>query len=107
MAATITRAAGEAMRDSALRVPGVAGLSSGRFGEVALLLPGTRVTGIRHSERHGGAELHVIYDAGSGLPIADVADAVRAAAFSAARGAGMNLDAIDIIVADAQKVSPS
>ena len=105
MAAAINRAVGEAMRDAALAVPGVAGLSSGRFGEVALLLPGTRIHGIRPSDNHDGAEIHLVYDAGSARPIAEVADAVRHAAATAAAATGGHLDAIDIIVADAQKVN--
>lgn len=105
MAAAITRAVGEAMRDAALAVPGVAGLSSGRFGEVALLLPGTRIYGIRPSDNHDGAEIHLIYDAGSSRPIAAVADAVRKAVAAAAADVNGHFDAIDIIVADAQKVN--
>jgi hypothetical protein len=38
-------------------VPGVAGLHSGMFGEVATYLPGRRVSGVRVN--HGGVEVHV------------------------------------------------
>lgn len=107
MPATITRAVGEAMRDAAANVRGVAGLSSGRFGEVALLLPGTRINGIRPAQSHEGVEVHLIYDAGSNRPIPEVANDARAAVNAAARSAGEEFAAVDIIVADAMKEKES
>ncbi|EEI16041.1 hypothetical protein [Corynebacterium lipophiloflavum] len=103
MSGPITREIGEALCDAALGVPGVAGLSSGRFGEVALLLPGERIRGIRAAERGGlsGSEVHIIFDVGSARPIAEVATEVRSAALNSVAGC---LDFIDVVVADAQKL---
>ncbi|MCT1413420.1 hypothetical protein M3D57_07000 [Corynebacterium sanguinis] len=103
MAGPITRETGEALRDAALGVPGVADLSPGRFGEVALLLPGERIRGIRAAERDElfGAEIHIVFDVGSARPIAEVATEVRAAALDSLNDP---LDFIDVVVADAQKL---
>ena len=95
---SIGSAAGNAAWAAALRVPGVAGLHSGRVGEVALLLPGERIEGIKPS-RSGellGLEVHIVFDASSGLEIHGVAEAVRAAVADAAE-----FDFVDVVVADA------
>ncbi|SDM09479.1 hypothetical protein SAMN04488535_1894 [Corynebacterium mycetoides] len=102
MPAGISREAGEAVRDAALSVPGVASLSDGRFGEVALLLPGTRIGGIRPATRGtgpglAGVEVHIVYAVASGRPVAHVAGEVRAAALAAT-----GLPFVDVVVADAQ-----
>ena len=92
---SIGSAAGNAARAAALRVPGVAGLYRGRFGEVALLLPGER---IRPSRSGGllGIEVHIVFDVSSGLEIYGVADAVRSAVTDASE-----FDFVDVVVADA------
>lgn len=99
-AATVTREQGEAARDAALAISGVAGLHGGRIGEVALLLPGERIEGVRPVHRGEGMlgiEVHVVFDVSSERPIQDVADDIRAAVAEAT-----DLDFVDIVVADAQ-----
>jgi hypothetical protein len=65
----------EAVAAAALGCPFIAGLSGGRFGEVATYLPGRRVLGVRQAD--GTVEVHVV--ACWGVPLPDVADVVRAA----------------------------
>ena len=69
--ASVTRETGEKARDAALSVPGVAGLHGGRVGEVALLLPGTRIEGIRAANRgdESGLEVHIVFDVSSGRDV--------------------------------------
>lgn len=95
----ITLEVGEAVRDSALGVPGVAGLDNGRVGEVALLLPKARVEGLRQVTRDGdrGIEVHIVFDTASGRDIQSVAADVRSAVFGAA-----DFPFVDVIVADAR-----
>lgn len=60
---------------AALAVPGVAGLHTGTFGEVATYLPGRSVEGVRlRPER---TEVHLVVRWGA--PVLATADAVRAA----------------------------
>lgn len=96
--ASVTRETGEKARDAALSVPGVAGLHGGRVGEVALLLPGTRIEGIRVANRGGaaGLEVHIVFDVSSERDVRAVADSVRDAV---SRAAGV--DVVDVVVADA------
>ncbi|WKD56844.1 hypothetical protein CAPI_01350 [Corynebacterium capitovis DSM 44611] len=96
----MTRDVGEAAVAAALSTPGVAGLHAGRFGEVALLLPGTRIPGLRSVERASlrGIEVHLVYDVDSGLTVSAAASNARAAV-SAATGAPF----VDVIVADAAR----
>ena len=56
-------------------VPGVAGLHTGVFGEVATYLPGRRVEGVRIGP--GGCAVHVVLIWGA--PVLATADLVRAA----------------------------
>lgn len=58
-----------------LGTPGVHGLHSGAFGEVATYLPGRRVTGVRVLD--DSCEVHVTLSWGA--PFADTSAAVRAA----------------------------
>lgn len=95
----VTREVGEAARKAALAVPGVAGLHGGRVGEVALLLPGERIEGIRlaHRGENGtGVEVHIAFDVSSDRDIPAVADEVREAVLTADE-----IDFVDVIVADA------
>ena len=65
----------EAVAAAAQGCPLVAGLTGGRFGEVATYRPGRRILGVRQA---GGAlEVHVI--ARWGTPLPELADVVRAA----------------------------
>ena len=99
---SVTREAGEAARNAALSVPGVAGLHGGRVGDVALLLPGARIEGLRLA-RHGeasGLEVHVVYDVDSEREISAVAEDVRTAVL----GSG-DYAFVDVVVADAVRAS--
>lgn len=57
-------------------VPGVADLHSGRFGEVALLYPRHRVTGLRRTS--DALEVWLVVDLSAPRPLADIAAEVRA-----------------------------
>ena len=91
-----------AVRDAVLTVPGVSGVDAGRFGEVALLLPGQRLDGFRPSERDGrrGLEAHLVYDVSSGRDVRDVADDARAAIVAATDPGSVEF--VDIVVTDAR-----
>lgn len=65
----------EAVAAAATGCPLVAGLSAGRFGEIATYRPGHRIVGVR--EVDGTVEVHVV--AGWGTPLPEVADVLRAA----------------------------
>lgn len=115
---SVTRETAEAARTAALAVPGVAGLHGGRFGEVAILLPGERIEGLRNSRRsierggdnggeHGvdsdtelGLEVHVVFDVGSEREVQAVATDVREAVLQAT-----SLGFVDVVVADAVRAS--
>lgn len=70
--------------DAVVGVEGIIDLSSGLFGEVALLFAGDRVPGIRLHTQDGAERLsiHVIADASSSIPLEDRAATVRQAAES-------------------------
>ena len=63
----------EAVAAATQGCPLVAGLTGGRFGEVATYRPGRRVLGVRVAD--GSVEVHVV--ARWGTPLPDVADVVR------------------------------
>ncbi len=65
----------EAVAAAALGSPLIAGLTGGRFGEIATYLPGRRLLGVR--EVDGTVEVHVV--AKWGRPLPEVAEVVRAA----------------------------
>lgn len=58
---------------------GVAKLSPGRFGEVALLFPGERIRGIRRGTPRDDThlELHVVVDVSAGVPLAELGAVTR------------------------------
>lgn len=60
---------------AALSVPGVAGLHSGSFGEVATYLPGRRVNGVRLLEDVTEVHVSVTY----GTPVLETAAKIQAA----------------------------
>ena len=99
---SVTRETAEAARTAALSVPGVAGLHGGRVGEVALLLPGERIEGLRNSHRNeeAGLEVHVVFDVGSEREVQAVAADVREAVRKAT-----SLSFVDVVVADAVRAS--
>lgn len=107
---SVTRAVAEAIRDAAQSVEGVAGLSSGRFGEAILRVPGTLIEGIKLVDAAPGAgqpvshlAVYVIYDLSSrrAIPeiVTDVQDAVLAIP---AVSEGTGIDRVDVVVADAR-----
>ena len=65
----------EAVAAAALGCPLIAGLTGGRFGEIATYRPCQRILGVR--EVDGEVEVHVI--ARWGTPLEEVAAALRAA----------------------------
>lgn len=86
--------------------PGVADLSSGSFGEVALLYPGARVPGLRVSTigtEEPRLAVHVSVDLGGRRIIkkkpmlADIAEAIR----GSVRSVGCTELPIDVVFADA------
>ncbi|KYH45401.1 hypothetical protein [Branchiibius sp. NY16-3462-2] len=80
----------DAIAQAVLATPGVQGLHSGRFGEVATYLPGRRVAGVRTAE--SGSDIHIVV--AWGHPVPATADAVRAAVQRVAPGR------IDVTVED-------
>ncbi|WP_448851605.1 hypothetical protein [Corynebacterium sp. 335C] len=82
-------------------LPQVAELSGGRFGEVGLLYPRRRVTGLREVDRGARLEVHVVLrvDVGAPRPLQEDLDAVRAAAVRAL-GPDAAGRAVDVILAD-------
>lgn len=86
--------------------PGVADLSSGSFGEVALLYPGARVPGLRVSTIgteeprlavHVSVDLGAAAGAGEKPMLADIAEAIR----GSVRSVGCTELPIDVVFADA------
>ena len=86
-----------------LALPGVAGLSSGEFSEVALLYPGARVRGLRlsGSEVVPRLEVHVVADLRAAGNLYELSERVRATAAAHVRFP------VDVIVADAVDGSAS
>jgi len=72
----------DAVAAAALGCPLIAGLTGGRFGEVATYRPGRRIEGVR--EVDGVVEIHVV--ARWGTPLPEVAEVVRAAVAPLAGG---------------------
>ncbi|SFG16007.1 hypothetical protein [Corynebacterium spheniscorum] len=86
--------------------PGVADLSSGSFGEVALLYPGARIPGLRVStigSEEPRLAVHVSVDLGAAAGarekpmLADIAEAIR----GSVRSVGCTELPIDVVFADA------
>lgn len=78
---------------AALAVPGVVGLHGGALGEVAVHLPGRRVSGVRL--RDGRTEVHVVVAVGA--PVPATAEAVQRAVSAVRPGA------VDVTVADVRE----
>ena len=82
----------EAVAAAALGSPLIAGLTGGRFGEVATYLPGRRIVGVREAD--GAVEIHVV--AKWGTPLPEVADVVRRAVSAHTDGAPVAVFVDDI-----------
>lgn len=87
-------------------VHGVAALHHGRFGEVALLYPGERVSGLRRVSRAGELhiEIHVIADFSAGVNLYDLASDIRDVAQKAC---SIEIGRVDVIFSDATDSSTS
>ncbi|WP_052688585.1 hypothetical protein [Williamsia herbipolensis] len=85
----------DAVVAAATSVPGVTGLNSGRFGEVATYAAGRRIVGVRLQEFSG--EVHIEVDLSRN--VMDTAEGVRAATEKAS-GRTMTVIVEDVTVAD-------
>lgn len=86
----------DAVAAAAQGCPVVAGLTGGRFGEVATYRPGRRILGVRQA---GGAlEVHVV--ARWGTPLPELAELVRAAVTPYAGGRPVAVFVDDIELPD-------
>ncbi|MFC3689820.1 hypothetical protein [Aquipuribacter hungaricus] len=83
------------VRTTALAVPGVADLHGGALGEVAVYLPGRRVTGVRL--RDDRTEVHLVVTMGA--PVRPTAEAVRDAVALVRPGR------VDVVVEDVRDTS--
>ncbi|WJY62497.1 hypothetical protein CATRI_01960 [Corynebacterium atrinae] len=79
-------------------IPGVAGLSAGRFGEVALLYPRHRVEGL--SLKGSTVSIHLVLDLTAGRAVREIAEDVRRLTAAALPGL-----TIDVYFSDAQESS--
>ncbi|PRQ10940.1 hypothetical protein C1Y63_08735 [Corynebacterium sp. 13CS0277] len=70
-----------ALRDAILATSGVAGMSGGRFGEIALPFPGERVKGLRDVD--GVLDVHLVADLSAKRNLFDTAADVEALALDA------------------------
>jgi len=82
----------ESIAAATTRVPGVAGLSGGKFGQVATYAPGRKVNGIRFAG--GDVEVHVVAEWVASLP--QLADDVRTALEPLAAGRSVSVFVDDI-----------
>lgn len=95
----LTAEAARAIVEAVTGLRGVAKLSPGRFGEVALLFPGERIHGIsRPSPRDDThLELHVVVDVRSEVVLAELGDAIR----DTVRSTWPAARTVDVVFADA------
>ena len=92
----------EAVAAAALGCPLIAGLTGGRFGEVATYLPGRRILGVREAD--GTVEIHVV--AKWGPPLPEVADVVRKAVAAHTDGTPVAVFVDDIELPEDPVVTP-
>jgi hypothetical protein len=71
----VARAVADRLAEEIRAVSGVAGLHGGRFGEVALLYPRHRVSGLRATPT--ALEVHLVVDLTNPRPLAEIATQVR------------------------------
>jgi hypothetical protein len=93
----------EQVAAAALGCPLIAGLTGGRFGEVATYGPGRRILGVRMVD--GAIELHVV--AKWGAPLPEVAEVVRAAVAPYAEGLPVSVFVDDIELPEEASVGAS
>lgn len=77
-------------------VPSVAGLDSGRHGEIALLYPGERVPGLRWTGGRLEIHLRAAFDPAAPRPLAETCQLARGAAADVLGSAAT----VDVIVSD-------
>lgn len=94
----------EAAASAALGCPLIADLTAGRYGEVATYRPGRRIAGVRVAD--GELEVHVV--ARWGVPLPEVAEAVRAAVTPHAGGlpVAVYVDDIEVPALEAGVAAP-
>ena len=95
-AGELTAAQATLLAQTIRSVTGVAELSSGRFGEVALLFPGQRVSGIRRLQLGDDSAIEVHIIARYGHDLEQLAGDIRAAV----RAEAPAINRVDIVVAD-------
>ena len=83
-------------------VPSVAGLDSGRHGEIAMLYPGGRVLGLRWANGRLEIHLRAAFDPTDPRPLAETCELARAAA-AGVLGPSATLD---VIVSDIALAAP-
>lgn len=93
----------DAVAAAALGCTLIAGLTGGRFGEVATYRPGSRIIGVRMVD--GAIELHVV--ARWGAPLPEVAEGVRAAVAPYADGLPVSVFVDDIELPEEVPVAAS
>lgn len=102
---SVTQHIGEAIRDRALAVDGVAGLSIGRFGEALLRVPGGMIEGVRvtpHDSEAPQVSVYIVYELASKRPIPEVVADVQAAILDNREiTEATGIDRVDVVVADA------
>lgn len=95
----LTAETARAIVDAVTGLRGVAKLSPGRFGEVALLFPGERIHGISRPAPSDDTylELHVVVDVSSDVVLAELGDAIR----DTVRSTWPAARTVDVVFADA------
>lgn len=95
----LTLAIATSIAEAVTDLRGVAKLSPGRFGEVALLFPGERVHGIRRPTPQDDThlELHIVVDVSAGVPLAELGTATR----TTVRNTWPAVRRVDVVFGDA------
>lgn len=105
MSDPIPRDVADTLAADLCRLPGVADLHPGQFGEVALLYPRHRVAGLRLAGDR--VEVHLVVDLSARRPLTELADAARdltTASLTATAAAGLP---VDVHLADATSARES
>ncbi|SDL16895.1 hypothetical protein SAMN05216298_2856 [Glycomyces sambucus] len=83
----------DAIADAVRAVPGVSGLHGGQLGEIAVLLPGRRIPGLRLGDTE--CEVHVAVDWGADIPLTAAAVRVAVAPLVGGRPVVVTVEDID------------